>query len=73
MQKIFDTTVMLLRKFIELLLLLLIVGLIVGLLFSKDPFGVLGNVTAAVKDLGPNGMAGLLTLFLIGVFYWKKN
>jgi hypothetical protein len=73
MQKIFDTTVMLLRKFIELLLLLLIVGLIVGLLFPKDPFGVLANVKAMLDGLKPNAMAGVLTLFLIGVFYWKKN
>ena len=73
MEKLFDSVVLVLRKVIELLLLLLIIGLIVGLLYPQDPFGTLKTVNDTLKSLSPNGMAGLLTLFLIGVFYWRKR
>ena len=70
-ENVFETTITLLKKIIELSILLLIVGIIVGFMFN-DPFKVIAHITAFMATITDKGMAGILTIFLIAVVYWKK-
>ena len=58
-------------KLTELLISLVILGIIVGILFS-DPFGVIAGVGSLFSQIGDNGLAGLLVLYLIYVMYPNK-
>jgi len=58
-------------KLTELLISLVILGIIVGILFS-DPFGVIAGVGNLFSQIGDNGLAGLLVLYLIYVMYPNK-
>ena len=53
-----------------LLVGLLVVTLLIGLIWS-DTFGTLGNLEAFFSRLGDQGLAGLLAIVL--VFVWYKN
>ena len=68
----YDAVVLFLRQVIELLLLLLIVGVIVGFMFN-DPFHVIHNIIVFMATVSDKGMAGILTIFLISVVYWNKR
>ena len=52
----------------DLLKSLFIFAVISGLLFS-DPFGVLGNIGRLMGDFGDKGLAGLISLLLIVLWY----
>ena len=54
----------------DLLKSLFIFAVIAGLLFG-DPFGVLTNIGTLLGDFGEKGLAGLISLLLIVLWYRK--
>jgi hypothetical protein len=62
-----------LKKIIELLVLLLIVGVVVGLVFpDTDPFGVINRIGKVTTQLTPNGVGTVLAVLLIVLMYKRK-
>ncbi len=55
----------------EILKSLIVVGVIVGILFD-DFFGVIGGIGRVVGQFGDGGLAGLLALMIIYLWYQKK-
>ena len=55
-------------KLTDFLISLVILGVIGGILFN-DPFGVIAGVGNLFSQIGDNGLAGLLVLYLISVSY----
>lgn len=63
------------REFIDVALLFIAVGVVCQIIFgSSVPFfsGVTGNLMAFINDIGSNGLAGLIALFVI-VWVFNKN
>ena len=58
-------------KLTDLLISLVILGVNVGILFN-DPFGVIAGVGNLFSQIGDNGLAGLLVLYLIYMMYPNK-
>tara|TARA_Y100000004_G_scaffold173080_1_gene210579 strand:+ start:1301 stop:1570 length:270 start_codon:yes stop_codon:yes gene_type:complete len=58
------------NNFSDLLKSLFIFAVISGLLFN-DPFGVLSNIGNLLGDFGDQGLAGLVSLLLIALWYKK--
>ena len=58
-------------KLSDLLISLVVLGIVVGILFN-DPFGVIAGVGNLFSQIGDNGLAGLLVLYLIYVMYPNK-
>jgi hypothetical protein len=54
-----------------LLVGLLVVTLLIGIIWS-DQFGTLGNLEAFLSRVGDKGLAGLLAIVLVCVWYKKK-
>ena len=54
-----------------LLVGLLVVTLLIGIIWS-DQFGTLGNLEAFLSRVGDRGLAGLLAIVLVVVWYKKK-
>ncbi|MAX10320.1 MAG: hypothetical protein CMG13_05640 [Candidatus Marinimicrobia bacterium] len=54
-----------------LLIGLLVVTLLIGIIWS-DQFGTLGNLEAFLSRVGDKGLAGLLAIVLVVVWYKKK-
>ena len=52
----------------EILKSLIVVGVIVGILFD-DFFGVIGGIGRVVGQFGDGGLAGLLALMIIYLWY----
>ncbi len=60
-----------LSQITELLVSLIMLGIVIGILF-EDTFGVIGGIARLMAKFGDNGLAGLLALILIVVWYQKK-
>ena len=58
-------------KLTDLLISLVVFGIIVGILFN-DPFGVIAGVGNLFSQIGDNGLAGLLVLYLVYMMYPNK-
>ena len=58
-------------KLSDLLISLVVLGIVVGILFN-DPFGVIAGVGSLFSQIGDNGLAGLLVLYLVYMMYPKK-
>ena len=54
-----------------LLVGLLVVTLLIGIIWS-DQFGTLGNLEAFLSRVGDKGLAGLLAIVLVVVWYKKR-
>tara|TARA_B100000945_G_scaffold312706_1_gene307621 strand:+ start:766 stop:978 length:213 start_codon:yes stop_codon:yes gene_type:complete len=54
----------------ELLQGLVVLGVVVGILFN-DPFGVINGISILMKGIGDNGLAGLVALVLVVMWYKK--
>ena len=54
-----------------LLVGLLVVTLLIGIIWS-DQFGTLGNLESFLSRVGDKGLAGLLAIVLVVVWYKKK-
>jgi hypothetical protein len=55
----------------EILKTLIVIGVIVGILFD-DYFGVIEGIGRVVGQFGDGGLAGLLALMVIYMWYQKK-
>ena len=55
----------------ELLKTLVIFGIIVGILFN-DYFGVIAGIGRVIGQFGEGGLAGLLSLMIVALWYQKK-
>ncbi len=60
-----------LNSIIELLVSLIVFGVVIGILFG-DTFGVIAGIGNLMEKFGENGLAGLVALILIVVWYQKK-
>ena len=49
---------------------LVVLGVVVGLLFN-DPFGVIAGIGKLMTGIGESGLAGLVALVLVVVWYKK--
>ena len=49
---------------------LVVLGVVVGLLFN-DPFGVIAGIGELMTGIGESGLAGLVALVLVVVWYKK--
>ena len=58
-------------KLTDFLISLVVLGIIVGILFN-DPFGVFAGVGSLFSQIGDNGLAGLLVLYLVYMMYPNK-
>ena len=54
----------------KLLQTLVVLGIVLGILF-EDYFGVIGNLTDLFASLGEQGLAGLVALLLVVLWYKK--
>ena len=49
---------------------LIVLGVVIGILFN-DYFGVIGGIGRLMEQLGENGLAGVVALILIVLWYKK--
>ena len=56
--------------FTDLLQGLVVLGIVVGILFN-DYFGVIGGIGRLMGQIGENGLAGLVALILVVIWYKK--
>ena len=58
------------NEFTGLLQTLVVFGVVVGILFD-DPFGVIAGIGELMKNVGDSGLAGLVALLLVVLWYKK--
>ena len=68
MKKVVSELTEWLGTFVELLKVLLVLGIVIGILF-EDYFGVIDNLGVIMKNLGQQGLAGLVALALLVTWY----
>ena len=56
--------------FVDLLLGLIVIGVTVGILFN-DPFNVIAGISTVMEKMDAGGLAGLVALILVVVWYKK--
>ena len=59
-----------LNEFTGLLQTLVVFGVVVGILFD-DPFGVIAGIGNLMSQVGDSGLAGLVALLLVVLWYKK--
>ncbi|MFQ6605556.1 MAG: hypothetical protein ACE5D8_08400 [Fidelibacterota bacterium] len=72
MKDAFQTISEWLKGLTDLLLSLIGLGIVAGILFD-DMFGVIAGIGNLMSQFGENGLAGLLALILIVMWYQKKQ
>ena len=58
------------NEFTKLLQTLVVFGVVVGILFN-DPFGVIAGIGNLMGQIGESGLAGLVALLLVVLWYKK--
>ena len=58
------------NEFTGLLQTLVVFGVVVGILFD-DPFGVIAGIGNLMSQVGDSGLAGLVALMLVVLWYKK--
>ena len=58
------------NEFTGLLQTLVVYGVVVGILFD-DPFGVIAGIGKLMSQVGDSGLAGLVALLLVVLWYKK--
>ena len=58
------------NEFTGLLQTLVVFGVVVGILFD-DPFGVIAGIGSLMSQVGESGLAGLVALLLVVLWYKK--
>ena len=58
------------NEFTGLLQTLVVFGVVVGILFD-DPFGVIAGIGKLMSQVGDSGLAGLVALLLVVLWYKK--
>tara|TARA_Y100000034_G_scaffold60257_1_gene73260 strand:+ start:402 stop:617 length:216 start_codon:yes stop_codon:yes gene_type:complete len=59
-----------LKDFTDVLINIFVFAIVSGLLF-KDPFGVIDNISKLISNISDNGIAGLISLLVIVLWYKK--
>tara|TARA_B100000131_G_C17654770_1_gene425620 strand:- start:306 stop:518 length:213 start_codon:yes stop_codon:yes gene_type:complete len=70
MKQIISTVNELIAEFTKLLLSLIVLGVSVGILFD-DYFGVINGISRLMTGIGESGLAGLVALILVALWYKK--
>ena len=70
MKQIISTVNELVTEFSKFLLSLIVLGVAVGILFN-DYFGVIDGIGKLMTGIGENGLAGLVALILVALWYKK--
>ena len=70
MKQILSTLNGLVNEFSNFLLSLIVLGVAVGILFN-DYFGVINGIGNLMTGIGENGLAGLVALILVALWYKK--
>tara|TARA_Y100001968_G_C18905028_1_gene502563 strand:- start:323 stop:535 length:213 start_codon:yes stop_codon:yes gene_type:complete len=70
MKQIISTVNELIAEFTKLLLSLIVLGVSVGILFD-DYFGVINGIGRLMTGIGESGLAGLVALILVALWYKK--
>ena len=68
MKKVVSELTEWLGTFVDLLKVLLVLGIVIGILF-EDYFGVIDNLGVIMKNLGQQGLAGLVALAILVTWY----
>ena len=70
MKQIISTVNGLVTELSNFLLSLIVLGVAIGILFN-DYFGVIGGIGIVMVQVGEKGLAGLVALILVAVWYKK--
>ena len=70
MKQIISTVNELVTELSSFLLSLIVLGVAVGILFN-DYFGVIDGIKNLMTGIGENGLAGLVALILVALWYKK--
>lgn len=71
MNEAFNTVVKWIGYITDLLVKLIVLGIVIGILF-EDYFGVIEGIGTLMSQFGDAGLAGLLALILLVMWYTKK-
>ena len=69
--KMFNTIMKGFKQLNDLLITLFVFAVVSGLLFG-DPFGVIESIGNMISNIGDNGIAGLISLLVIVLWYRGK-
>ena len=70
MKQMFDTVNGWVAILTEILSSLVVLAIVTGILFD-DPFGVIANISMIMGDVSDSGLAGLVALILVALWYKK--
>jgi len=70
MKQMFDTVNGWVAMITEVLGGLIVLAVVTGILFN-DPFGVIANISIIMSGIGDSGLAGLVALILVALWYKK--
>ena len=70
MKQMFDTVNGWVAILTEILSSLVVLAIVTGILFD-DPFGVIANISMIMGDVSDSGLAGLVALILVALWYIK--
>tara|TARA_B100000945_G_C20385721_1_gene599611 strand:+ start:1069 stop:1281 length:213 start_codon:yes stop_codon:yes gene_type:complete len=70
MKQMFDTVNGWVAILTEILSGLVVLAIVTGILFD-DPFGVIANISMIMGDISDSGLAGLVALILVALWYKK--
>ena len=59
------------NKITQLLINLFVFAIVSGLLFN-DPFGTIGSISSIISNIDDNGIAALISLLVIVLWYRRK-
>tara|TARA_Y100001960_G_scaffold172527_1_gene180827 strand:- start:471 stop:689 length:219 start_codon:yes stop_codon:yes gene_type:complete len=72
MKKVTNELMDWLWSFADLLKVLLVIGLLVGVLFKNDEFGMVARLSDLMTQIGSDGVVGLIALVVLLSWYKKK-
>tara|TARA_B100000029_G_C16909554_1_gene717225 strand:+ start:299 stop:517 length:219 start_codon:yes stop_codon:yes gene_type:complete len=72
MKKVTNELMDWLWSFADLLKVLLVIGLLVGVLFKNDEFGMVSRLSDLMTQIGSDGVVGLIALVVLLSWYKKK-
>ena len=70
MKKAISTVTDWISQITDLLQSLVVLGVVTGILFN-DPFGVIAGIGSLMGQIGESGLAGLVALILVTMWYKK--
>ncbi len=77
MPDVLDTVKRWIGQLVEVGLLLVAIGIVLQILFGRTvdflPGDIIGNIIAAVSNLGDDGLAGLIALGIVIWLFWRRR